>query len=69
MTEKNIQLLHIDYDSSNVDNQLYIGDDLIAQDVRQFKMFIQFFNLKLVKEERIESQFCGKYTKRYYERG
>lgn len=42
-------ILFLFYKSSNRDNLLYIDDDLICSDVRQFKIFIKRFNLVLVK--------------------
>lgn len=39
----------VQYKKSNIDDLLYIGEDLIAADVRQFKVFIERFNLELVK--------------------
>lgn len=44
---KNILFLY--YKDSNRDDLLYIDDDLICSDVRQFKVFIKRFNLVLVK--------------------
>lgn len=37
----------VQYKKSNIDDLLYIGEDLIAVDVRQFKVFIERFNLEL----------------------
>lgn len=42
-------ILFVQYKKSNIDDLLYIGEDLIAVDVRQFKVFIDRFNLELVK--------------------
>ena len=42
-------ILFVSYESSNRDNLLYIDDDLICSDVRQFKVFIKRFNLVLVE--------------------
>lgn len=40
-------ILLVQYKKSNIDDLLYIGEDLIAVDVRQFKVFIERFNLEL----------------------
>lgn len=40
-------ILLVQYKKSNIDDLLYIGEDLIAVDVRQFKLFIERFNLEL----------------------
>ena len=55
-------LKYIAYKNSNVDNQLYLDDDLICQDLRNCKAFMKFLNLKLISEEIVQDGFCGEYT-------
>ena len=61
-------LKYIDYKSSNVDNQLYLDDDLICNDLKNCKMFMKWLQLKLIKVETVHSSFCGEYTIYYYEK-
>lgn len=59
MKMKNI--LFLSYKDSNHDDLLYMDDDLICSDVRQFKVFIKRFNLVLVK-----TIDYGDYVEYYY---
>mgnify|MGYP003437663920 CR=1 FL=1 len=61
-------LKYIEYNSSNVDNQLYLDDDLICNDLRKCKMFMKWLQLKLVKVETVHSSFFGEYKIYYYEK-
>ena len=42
-------ILFVSYKDPNHDDLLYIDDDLICSDVRQFKVFIKRFDLVLVR--------------------
>lgn len=52
-------ILFLSYKDSSHDDLLYIDDDLICSDVRQFKVFIKRFNLVLVNT--IEHKACVEY--------
>lgn len=54
-------IVFLSYESSNRNDLLYIDDDLICSDVRQFKVFIKRFNLVLVKTINY-----GDYVEYYY---
>lgn len=51
----------VQYKKPNIDDLLYVGEDLIAVDVRQFKVFVKRFNLELIKT----SEFTD-YVEYYY---
>lgn len=55
-------LKYIDYKTSNVENQLYLDDDLICQNLRNCKAFMKFLNLQLISEKTIQDCFRGEYT-------
>lgn len=55
-------LKYIDYKNSNVDNQLYLDDDLICNDFRNCKAFMKFLNLQLISKKTVQDSFCGEHT-------
>ena len=55
-------LTYIDYKNSNVNNQLYLDDDLICNDLRNCKQFLSWLNLELISKETIFDSFCGERT-------
>ena len=55
-------LTYIDYKNSNIDNQLYLGDDLICNDLRNCKMFMRWLDLELISEHIKHDRFCGEMT-------
>ena len=59
-------LKYIDYKNSNVDNQLYLDDDLICNDLRNCKAFMKFLNLQLISKKVVQDSFCGEYTIHLY---
>ena len=62
-------LTYIDYKNSNVDNQLYLGDDLICNDLRNCRAFIVWLDLELISQETIFDSFCGERTIYKYKAG
>ena len=61
-------LTYIDYKNSNVDNQLYLDDDLICNDLRNCRAFIAWLDLELIIQETIYDSFAGERTIYKYKR-
>lgn len=55
-------LTYIDYKNSNVDNQLYLDEDLICNDLRNCKAFLAWLDLELISEETVFDTFSGERT-------
>ena len=55
-------LTYIDYKSSNVDNQLYLDEDLICNDLRNCKAFLAWLDLELISKETVCDSFSGERT-------
>lgn len=61
-------LIYVDYKNSNVDNQLYLDDDLICNDLRNCKAFLMWLDLELISHETICDSFWGERTIYKYKR-
>jgi len=61
-------LIYIDYKSSNVDNQLYLDDDLICNDLRNCQEFLSWLDLELISKETVYNSFSGEKTIYKYKR-
>lgn len=55
-------LKYFDYKNSNVDNQLFLDDNLICNDLRNCKMFLNWLDLELISKKDFKSNFYGEYT-------
>ena len=55
-------LTHIQYEGSNLDDVIYLGDDLVCADVRQGSALIEWLDLELVEREVVEDDNLGKRT-------
>lgn len=61
-------LTYIDYESSNVDNQLYLDDNLICNNLRNCQKFLNWLDLELISQETVYDSFCGERTVYKYKR-
>ena len=55
-------LTYIEYKNSNIDNQLYLDDDLICNDFRNCKMFMRWLDLELISKSIERNRFSGETT-------
>lgn len=55
-------LTHIQYEKPNLDDVIYLGEDLVCSDVHQGSALIEWLDLELVEREVVEDDNLGKRT-------
>lgn len=55
-------LTYIEYKNSNIDDKLYLDDDLICNDLRNCKMFMKWLDLELISKSVERNSFSSEMT-------